>query len=308
MATSEHFGRTALSVFETKDALLYFKHVIPLTYIFDVFNDNLASRTSSDTPLDVFDSPALRSFVELSIADLIPPEFRTDDFYQAMWEIGNGHLKFLFSSYWHSKDPQKKEDITQVAENFIGPAKAMLKKFPISDLPAVVPPSLVSFIPPENSADIVVTLASLKLVDTNQTSLQQIYEFRRDEDAAQKLRRIRLFAYDNYRDKPRTFIEDDLLARISDYEHTVKKWGFETKASMLTTLLDSKLIAGGIVGSFLSSYLDSPLLTAAATLGTTGITIGKIAVELGRQRFAHKEMLADNPVSYIAYANEKLTP
>jgi hypothetical protein len=95
---------------------------------------------------------------------------------------------------------------------------------------------------------------------------------------------------------------------LADYDDTVKKWGFETKAAAFTSLIDSKLVAGGIAGSFITTYLHEPSLTVASTLLTTGITIGKIAVELGKRRFALTELASGNPVSYVEYAQDKLKP
>jgi hypothetical protein len=39
----------------------------------------------------------------------------------------------------------------------------------------------------------------------------------------------------------------------------------------------------------------------------TGLAIANMAVSLGQQRFTQKELMANNPVSYISYAKEKLT-
>jgi hypothetical protein len=74
----------------------------------------------------------------------------------------------------------------------------------------------------------------------------------------------------------------------------------------MTSLLDSKLLAGGVAGSFLSAYMGQPLLAIASAAGAAGITIGKIAVELGKKRFELQKLMADSPVSYISYVKEKL--
>jgi hypothetical protein len=157
-----------------------------------------------------------------------------------------------------------------------------------------------------NSGDIALTISSLKLIDTAGVDFPQLFEFRKDSEAMEKLRRLRLFAYENYTEKPRDFIEDDILTRIADYERAVKEWGFTTRTGAINTVLDSKLIAGGVAGSFLSAYMQEPLLTIAATIGTAGIAIGKVAIDLGKQRIARNELMASNPVSYISYAREKL--
>ena len=138
------------------------------------------------------------------------------------------------------------------------------------------------------------------------TPLEQLLEFRRDPEAKLKLRRFRLFAYENYVGKGQAFIEDDLAVRLDDYNAVVKKWGFETAAATFTSLIDSDLIKGGIAGSFLTAYLHEPSLAVASALLATGATIGKIAVEVGKRRFALRELSSGSPVSYVSYAKEKL--
>ena len=158
----------------------------------------------------------------------------------------------------------------------------------------------------KESGDIALTISSLGLIDTQGVDFAQLFEFRKDTQAMERLRKLRLFAYENYTDKSRDFIEDDIMARIADYERAVKEWGFETTTGAINTVLDSKLIAGGVAGSFLSAYMQEPLLTIAATIGTAGIAIGKVAIDLGKQKIARNELMANNPVSYISYAREKL--
>src|SRR5258708_4969153 len=156
------------------------------------------------------------------------------------------------------------------------------------------------------SDDVAVTVSSLKLIDTRSATLEQLLEIRQDAETMEKLRRFRLFAYQNYQGKSKDYIEDDIQTRIADYERAAKKWGFTTVSGAITTLLNSSLIAGGVAGSFLTAYYNAPLPAIASAMTATGLAIANMAVNLGQQRFAHKELLANNPVSYISYAKEKL--
>jgi hypothetical protein len=157
-------------------------------------------------------------------------------------------------------------------------------------------------------SDVTMTVASLQLIHADNLSWQQILEFRRDSEARDKLRRLRLFAYDNYSGKPKQYIEDDILQRISDYEDAVKKWGFETKAGLLNMLLNSKMLAAGLTGSLISTLFHAPITALVTAGGGIGIEIGHVALELSKQRFAMRQMMVDNPVSYISWAKSKLVP
>jgi hypothetical protein len=154
--------------------------------------------------------------------------------------------------------------------------------------------------------DIALTIASLKLIDTRSVTIEQLIEVREDVEAMEKLRRLRIFAYQNYQGKPKDYIEDDILTRIADYEQAVKKWGFTTASGAITTLINSSLIAGGVAGSFLTAYYNAPLSAIASAMASTGLAIANMAVSVGQQRFARMELMANNPVSYISYAKEKL--
>lgn len=136
----------------------------------------------------------------------------------------------------------------QLKAEYTGTIQSFAKEYDLFGLPICTFPEIVR--PSREPTDIALSIASLRLVDTENISYEQLLEFRNDNEAKEKLRRLRLFAYENYQGKSRSFIEDDLMARISDYESTVKKWGFETKSAVMTALMDSKLVGGGIAGSF----------------------------------------------------------
>jgi hypothetical protein len=89
-----------------------------------------------------------------------------------------------------------------------------------------------------------ITFASKSIIKVDSIDWKQIIEFRQDREATEKLRRFRLFAYDNYRGKSKAYVEDDLLRRLDEYETTVKQWGFETAEGALNILASSKTLAG----------------------------------------------------------------
>jgi hypothetical protein len=66
--------------------------------------------------------------------------------------------------------------------------------------------------------------------------------------------------------------------------------------------------AAGIAGSFVSAYLQAPITAIASIAGATGLTIAKMAIHMGKQKFERADIIDTNPASYISYAQEKLHP
>jgi hypothetical protein len=310
------YQKTTLALGTFKECLVYFDHVIPLDVVFDML------------PFDVTGagSPAPEEFVPeffTHLSDFLPPSLVDGAFISDLrkvyltslfrWRQGllewgaNWSPMATLDAYHYLKDnhPPLEPDFDYMDDTLLA---KLFTSFNLSSYPLYVLPEAMTSTIPTASSDVAITVASLKLIDTKVAPWEQILELRRDADARQKLRRLRLFMHENYADKPRSWIEDDILTKITDYEEAAKKCGFETKASAFTTVLDSGLIAGGIAGSFLSAYLHAPMLTIASAVGATGIAIGKIAVEVSKQQFVLRRMMAENPVSYITYAKQNLGP
>ncbi|HEV3040937.1 MAG TPA: hypothetical protein VHA33_24435 [Candidatus Angelobacter sp.] len=300
------FNKTVISLWDLKDALIYFDNVIPIGGIVDAC-------VQLKTPGDFWKDFCL---VLGSYPEMLPPELRTTNFEDRLTGANLSMCRFLIEIAAVRRS--KQESFTNSTTNELDPDLELVKQSPNAlavmqfvddfNLSSVAVNASIDQITNDETegSDVAITLASLKLINTKNTPWQQIIELRRDTEAREKLRRLRLFAYENYAGKPAAFIEDDILMRLADYEAAVKKWGFEAKTAAMTALLDSKLIAGGVAGSFLSAYLNSPLFAIASAAGAVGLAIGRIAVEIGRQKFALREIMAGNPVSYIAYAKEKL--
>ncbi|MGI8569331.1 MAG: hypothetical protein ACR2KT_09830 [Methylocella sp.] len=164
--------------------------------------------------------------------------------------------------------------------------------FGLKALPLDCPGNLFS----EEDADqseIVISLASLRLVDASCCSWEQILEFRRDGEARDKLRRLRLFAYDNYAGKSKDYVEDDILKRIADYDEAAKQWGFETTLSALNMLL-------------VSTFFGAPSVAVATAVGGGVLEIGRLALDVTKQRFALRRLIRENPVSYISHVRSQL--
>ena len=118
---------------------------------------------------------------------------------------------------------------------------------------------------------------------------------------------LRLFALENYSGQPKSFIEDDLSVRLSDFQEAVRKWGFETKYAAFTTIPSSKILARALTGTLVSALLDAPLAAAASALVGVALEVGRITMEVKKRRFALRSLMAENPVCYISEARSRLS-
>lgn len=276
------YSKTVIAWGTLNEALVYFEHVVP----FD--RPHIFWRMESVEDFESFK----RAFHK----DLLPPEFRNEAF-----EYFNDSLDLALLAVLASPDDNKRSREYKEIQRSV---TAFFNTFPVLKTFPLIPPDCEK--DAKQGGDIAVAISSISLIDPSSIPLRHLLEFREDKETMVKLRRFRLFAYNNYTGKSRDFIEDDILTRLADYEQAAKKWGFTTVTGAINILLNSTLIAGGIAGSFLSAYYKAPIEAIVSTMSATGVAIANMAVNLGQQRFAQKELLANNPVSYISYMKDKL--
>jgi hypothetical protein len=149
-----------------------------------------------------------------------------------------------------------------------------------------------------------ITLSRLRVVDASKLPWEQIDEIRKDPVARDRLRRLRLFAFENYDHKTRDFVEDDLLSRIADYEASAKACGLETVQGRLSLVLNSKLAAGVLAGGFVSALFGQPVAGLVAGTAAAVLEVAGFMIELQKRRIAIESLARANPVSYVSYARE----
>jgi hypothetical protein len=291
------YNNTAISWMGLKDAMLYFPHVVPFGPGYDLLLERIKQRESDISVVEPGLAERLTSAIE---TDLIPPGLRSKGFFKELNAIGAASLPFILEHVESQID--EREVLVEHEMNFAKAIATFFHQYPqLRSVPLIIDHDFA--VQEKNEGqDVSITLASLRLIDSEAITWDQLIEFRKDKETLSKLRRFRIFAHQNYLGKSPAFVEDDLLTRMEDYKIAVKKFGFATKSATLTTLFDSKLVLAGLAGSFLAAYMQAPILT----LGTTGITIGKIAIELRKATIGKQELMANHPVSYVTYAKEKL--
>ena len=155
----------------------------------------------------------------------------------------------------------------------------------------------------ENISDIMVTLSCIKIIDVTKTSWQQIVEFRKDIKSAQALRKLRVFLYENCKDKSSSYIEDKINSDLDNYHNAIKRHGFNLLVGSIKTIIDSKNILALSSAGILALLFGGPIvgLTSAATL-----EIGKLAIHISKDLHALKEFKRDHPLAYIIKATNEL--
>ncbi|MBN1506451.1 MAG: hypothetical protein JW955_06375 [Sedimentisphaerales bacterium] len=290
------YSNTAVAFGDLKNTALYFDYVIPVFFAADVVRDEYE---------------ALEFLTQKQ--ELLPPEF------SARQESANRPLAvnsatcYMMLKLWIKRHGGKPEISGLSAEQYEGIEReaacqyfSFVGDFNLKECPVASATGATSAWMDEEEETVpspVVTLADMKLVDGSRLKWEHLVEFRCDKEAQDRLRRLRLFAYQNYAGRSRSYIEDDILTRVADYDSTVRKWGFETVTGALSLVLNSKLTVSVIAGGFLTTLFGQP---GAALLAGAVIELGHVGIEVGKQGFALRKIVNDNPVSFISYARKRL--
>jgi len=174
----------------------------------------------------------------------------------------------------------------KIEKTFANDYFKFIYKYNLENYPLLsVSGSAIASLPEDNNIPLpaILTLSNLKIIDASDAPWEQIIEFRKDPTAKAKLRKLRLFAYENYEEKSKNYIEDDINSKIYDYEITAKKFGLDLLQATVNNVINSKLFTGVVGGSLLATFFTEPpisLLTASAGIV---IELGQLTLEYKRQ-------------------------
>ncbi|HZE71222.1 MAG TPA: hypothetical protein VE135_17055 [Pyrinomonadaceae bacterium] len=152
-------------------------------------------------------------------------------------------------------------------------------------------------------ADITVTLSNLQIIDVASTSWEQIVEFRKDAESAKALRKLRVFLYENCKDKSASYVEDKIHTELEKYDNAVKSHGFKLITGSLKTLIDSKSIIAASGTVLVAGLIGGPLVGVGA--GAV-LEASKLAIEISTTLYSMRELKRDHPLAYIIKAREEL--
>ena len=290
------YRTTAISFGQTKEAVLYFDHVLPAFLAVDWIGHG---GSFTPWPSGVGD-------------DILPKHILTkagcaQRFAELNNEMFNVLRKHLLDTHPRLRPPQDIAEIERSVNGIENTFATFVHDYGLTDLPIVTAPGQ-SADDESASTYAVVSLASLSLIDVANTPWDQIIEFRADPAARAKLRRLRLFASDNYAGRGADYVRDDLERRIGDYEDEVKRWGFQTRISTLSMLLSSKALTTAASGSVLAALFGAPAVAVAAAVGGAVIELGRVTLHVAEQRSSLGRRLHENPISYVIEARRALAP
>lgn len=293
------YYRSAVAIGDLKNAALYFDHLVPVLAATEFV------REQDWIP-----------FSQKTLGDLLPQELLSrPSFGEAFAEVNrrsfNMFLKLAIFQY--SLEPRIKglsrEEYDRVEKDAARAYFSFIHEFGLSNWPLATCGEPTTADLPDDGVDEplpLLTLSGLKVVDASRAPWQQINEIRKDPIARDRLRRLRLFAFENYSGKTRAFVEDDLLSRISDYDASAREWGLETVRGALSLALNSKLAAGVFAGSLVSALFGQPVTALVAGTAGAVLEVAGFVLELQRRRLAVESLARANPVSYISYARKRI--
>lgn len=76
-------------------------------------------------------------------------------------------------------------------------------------------------------SDYAVTLKGIKLVDPEIIPWEHLIEFRKDKQSMKRLRDFRILFHEEFQGKPKSYVEDRILAGLENHERAAKDWSFE---------------------------------------------------------------------------------
>jgi hypothetical protein len=196
----DSYKKTAVSVLAMRDALLYFDNVISMTGPLEVGWAVSFERRSQP---ERYDNKELNEISQGLLIDVLPEHLKNEVFKSKLADLYTFSTKYI--------GEKLKEHAAGEPLNFDPNALAQYQSFvddyELPKYPFCTVPQVASELGTQDD-ELSLTIASLRLIDANCATLQQLLEFRKDPEAKTKLRRFRLFAYENYSGKSRAFIED----------------------------------------------------------------------------------------------------
>ena len=320
------YHNTALVFGSLKDALLHYEYVVPMNFT----GQFMGLRPNATGSIEKFKDPGIDDYHELGdnfgepdqLLKLYPPNFAAHPHFRDAVNMFDGFLfsymvktnsgEEVFDSYIKklsqivgSNAPADSDRLCPTSEGLQRLFEKLVVDFKLSDMPVDCSGFSLT-----GSAEIphtnALTAHEIPMLNTEKIGFSTIMEFRKDSETMKKMRNFRLFAYQQYGDKDKAFVEDDIQKRYEDYMEAVRVSGFETTTKMLTSLISSKLLMSSLATSAASLLLGNTQLAIGAFCSGAILEIGKLSLQFAQQKQAIATICRDNPISYIAEARDKL--
>jgi Family of unknown function (DUF6236) len=136
-------------------------------------------------------------------------------------------------------------------------------------------------------------------VIANTVPWEQVVEFRRDEDATLKLRRMRVWVQESLKTKSVSEAEDRIATQLSDYSNALRKHGIETLLGSISTVLSLKGVSSSAIGALAVGSLGSSPVWAALAGGIALGAQAVVSIAENLLKLDHERNTAD-----VAFINE----
>lgn len=146
---------------------------------------------------------------------------------------------------------------------------------------------------------VVTVLRNLQVVDETTLTWEQVAEFRADPDARRRYRRFVHWLDRELVGKPASYVADEIVNRLEDYDAAVTKHGIQTVVGSIEQILDPKFLAGAAAVSG-ATLLSGSILAALGAAGS--LVAARIGLTVARSRLDIDRATADK--REIAFVHE----
>ena len=200
----------------------------------------------------------------------------------------------------------KTVDEVQAAENFKTTVKLVTQDIPaaIGRSPTLLFDSQRSFersVGGSGQEVLSAAISNIALVREDDLSWEQVLDFRADNEAQVKYRRLLRWLNSEYSERSYSEIEDIIAIRLDDYQWAVKKHGLQTAVGTISCCLDPKFI-GAASGALAAGALAGSAMWGA--LAGVAIAVGKVVVTLGQDIIRKNDNIRNHKDYEIAYIHD----
>jgi len=209
-----------------KTAAVYFDRVLPVG--FTTWED-IDPETLHQTPETVIHYIKKSVKIKQVLDSLIENDTNSkvaivhfDETYYHHFDNLRATLRNFYTPYEIAKEQAKlylsrKRDTGAISKNanYAESVDGLSVKFGITEFGLFLPSTEQRQVS-EGSQDLFSIISGISLIDAEHADWEQIISLREDSDSKEALRRFRLFTFDNYRGKSKSYIEDDIAKRIAD--------------------------------------------------------------------------------------------
>ncbi|MCS4316607.1 hypothetical protein M2407_000906 [Serratia sp. BIGb0234] len=163
----------------------------------------------------------------------------------------------------------------------------------------------------EQHQDIQITLLNLNLIDTKETSWEQIMEIRDDPNLRKSFRNLKIMMHSNYSGKSLDYIDDDMHRRIEQYEQASKAMGLKTISSYISQIKNSSAtktaVTLGVAAAIMRlKGIEVPNIMTGLSFAAITAELLQFGIEIKLRGNEIVKLKNENPVAFIIDARKKI--